>query len=87
MDEIKEIAAYCAAHIEDYEIRVHLAIKQMDRMRCPLSMADEGTFAEALGVDYDAPSYGDMACADQIVPDDVVFRQWEGVEFVEDDFD
>lgn len=45
-DVIKEIAAYCAAHIEDYEIRVHLAIKQMDRMRCPLSMADERLYNE-----------------------------------------
>lgn len=49
-------------------------------------LADEGTFAEVLGVDYDEPSYGDLAYADEIVPDEVVFRQWEGTNFVEEDF-
>lgn len=49
-------------------------------------LADEGTFAEVLGVDYDAPSYWDMANADEIVPDDVIYRQYEGVDFVKDDF-
>lgn len=49
-------------------------------------LADEGTFAEVLDVDYDEPSYGDLANADEIVPDDVVFRQWEGTDFVEEDF-
>ena len=48
-------------------------------------LADEGDFAE-FGVDYDEPSYGDLANADEIVPDDVVFREWEGTEFVEEDF-
>lgn len=49
-------------------------------------LADEGTFAEILDVDYDEPSYSDLANADEIVPDDVVFRNWEGVHFVEEDF-
>lgn len=49
-------------------------------------LADEGTFAEVVGVDYDEPSMEDLARADEIVPDDVVFRQWEGTDFVEDDF-
>lgn len=51
-----------------------------------IQLADEGNFAEVLGVDYDAPSYGDMANADRIVPDDVVFHEYEGVDFVTDDF-
>jgi hypothetical protein len=50
------------------------------------SMDIEGTFAEVMGVDYDAPSYGDLANADEIVPDDVIFREYEGVCFVPDDF-
>ena len=50
-------------------------------------LADEGTFAEVLGVDYGAPSWGDMANADEIVPDDVVFREWEGTDFVAGDFE
>ena len=51
-----------------------------------MKLADEGTFAEVMGVDYDAPSYGDLANADEIVPDDVIEREYEGVCFVEDDF-
>lgn len=39
-NELKEVAAYCAAHIRNYEVRVQLALDVMDEMRCPLSMAD-----------------------------------------------
>ena len=56
------------------------------KQRYLTELADEGTFAEILDVDYDEPSYGDLANADEIVPDDVVFRNWEGVNFVEEDF-
>lgn len=49
-------------------------------------LADEGKFAEVMNVDYDAPSYWDMANADNIVPDDVIFRVYEGIHFVHDDF-
>lgn len=41
MEQLKSVAAYCAANIEDYELRVQLALNVMDRMRCPLWMADE----------------------------------------------
>ena len=51
-----------------------------------MKLADEGTFAEVLDVDYDAPSYGDLANADEIVPDEVIEREYEDVWFVEDDF-
>jgi hypothetical protein len=51
-----------------------------------MQLADEGTFAEVLGADYDAPSYWDMANADEIVPDDVIFKNYDGVNFVNDDF-
>ena len=51
-----------------------------------IKLADEGTFAEVMGVDYDAPSYGDLANADEIVPDDAIFREYEGIDFVPDDF-
>lgn len=56
------------------------------KQRYLTELADEGTFAEILDVDYDEPSYSDLANADEIVPDDVVFRNWEGVHFVEEDF-
>lgn len=49
-------------------------------------LADEGTYAEILGVGYDFPSWYDCANADEIVPDDTVFRTYEGVLFVNDDF-
>lgn len=49
-------------------------------------LADEGTFAEVLDVDYDEPSMGDMENADSIVPDDVIFDEYEGTDFVPDDF-
>ena len=49
-------------------------------------LADEGFFAEVVQRDYDAPSYDDMANADAIVPDEAVFREFEGVNFTSDDF-
>ena len=42
----KEVAAYVRNNIEDYEVRLQLALKKMDRMRCPLRMADESLFDE-----------------------------------------
>lgn len=36
--------------------------------------------------DYDEPGWGDLAMADDLVADDVVFREWEGTDFVEEDF-
>lgn len=51
-----------------------------------VQLADEGLFAEMFCVDYDAPSWGDIARADELVPDDVVFDHYEGSNFVEEDF-
>jgi len=49
-------------------------------------LADEGSYAEILDVDYDEPSYWDLAHADEIVPDDVIFEEYDGTYFVTDDF-
>jgi len=49
-------------------------------------LANEGSYAEVLDVDYDEPSYWDLANADEIVPDDVIFRNYEGICFENDDF-
>lgn len=46
MNPIKEIARYCAEQIDDYELRVRVALGIMDRMRCPLSMAAPGLYDE-----------------------------------------
>ena len=51
-----------------------------------MKLADEGSFAEVLDVDYNEPSYSDLANADEIVPDDVIFREYDSVYFVPDDF-
>ena len=48
-------------------------------------LADEGTFAEILDVDYNEPSYSDLANADEIVPDCVILKNYEDVCFVNDD--
>ena len=46
MSHKKEIAAFVRNNIEDYEIRLSLALKRMDRMRCSLRMADDCLFDE-----------------------------------------
>ena len=38
----QELAAYVRDNIEDYEVRLQLTLKQMDKMRCPFWMADDG---------------------------------------------
>lgn len=49
-------------------------------------LADEGMFAEMFDVDYDEPSYADLANADELVPDDVIYDHYEDSDFVEEDF-
>ena len=49
-------------------------------------LADEGVFAETMGVDYDAPSWGDMGNAIDLVPSDVLEREYGSTIFTEDDF-
>lgn len=44
MNPIEEIARYCAENIEDYELRVQVALGIIDRMRCPLYMADASLY-------------------------------------------
>ncbi len=51
-----------------------------------IELADEGTFAEVMNVDYDHPAWGDMAYADDLVPDDVIFEHYGDIDFVDDDF-
>ena len=49
-------------------------------------LASEGSFAEVMDCDYNEPSYYDLANANEIVPDDVVFHEYDGIKFVPDDF-
>ncbi len=51
-----------------------------------VELADNGEFAEVMGVDYDHPSYGDIADADELISDEDIFRHYDGYTFTEDDF-
>ena len=51
-----------------------------------VQLADEGMYAEVLGVDWDAPSYGEMISALDILGEDYVREHMEDIEFTEDDF-
>ena len=42
----KEIAAYVRNNVEFFEERLQLALNMMERMRCPLSFADERLYDE-----------------------------------------
>lgn len=56
------------------------------KQRYLIQLADEGSYSEVMGVDYNEPSYWDLADADEIVPDDVVFENYADICFVRDDF-
>ena len=78
MNKLKEIAAYCADHIEDYEVRVQLALNRIDRMRCPLDMAAPDLFQEMYDAiadwcDDNDISYDDWDDDSRIDPEDVLF--------------
>ena len=70
--------------MEVYELNKEQMLELKQRYLTQL--ADEGSYAEILDVDYNEPSYWDMINADEIVPDDVVFENYAGVCFVRDDF-
>lgn len=56
------------------------------KQRYLVMLADNGVYAEVMEVDYDEPSQYDLGNADEIVPDDVVFYNYDDYGFVPDDF-
>jgi len=56
------------------------------KQRYLVMLADNGVYAEIMEVDYDEPSQYDLENADEIVPDDVVFYNYDDVGFIPDDF-
>ena len=50
-----------------------------------IELSDCGEFAEVMNVDYDAPSWGDLAAADELIPDSFIYEHYDCV-FSEDDF-
>ena len=57
------------------------------KQRYLIELANEGQFAEITGLEHPYPTWYDLAKADQIVPDFVVLRDYDGIDFVDDDFD
>lgn len=49
-------------------------------------LADCGEYADVMGVDWDEPSWGELANARELVPTDVIYDKYDGVEFTDDDF-
>lgn len=49
-------------------------------------LADEGVYREVMNVDWDAPSWGELASALTLVPEDVLEREYGGTLFTEEDF-
>lgn len=50
------------------------------------SLDDSGDYSEVFDVDHIGVSYSELLNADDIVPDDVVFDNYCGVIFYDDDF-
>lgn len=50
------------------------------------SLDDSGDYSEVFDVDHIGVSYSELLNADDIVPDDVVFDNYCGVIFCDDDF-
>ena len=49
-------------------------------------LAECGFYAEVMDVDYDEPSMADLAQADLLISDEVIFEHYDGVIFTPDDF-
>lgn len=78
MNNKKELAAYVRNNVEDYEERLQLAFKRMDRMRCPLSFADQELYDDIINAIEDwCDDY--EVCYDDVDWDEVIERDiiWE----------
>ena len=51
-----------------------------------MQLADCGEYAEVVGVEWDAPSWGELLAARSIVGDGLLEEHYSGIEFVDDDF-
>lgn len=51
-----------------------------------IELSDCGKYAEVMGVEWDAPSWGEIAAADEIISDEAIFEHYAGTCFVEEDF-
>ena len=51
-----------------------------------INLADEGIYDLWMGVDYKGPSWSDLANADKLISDETIFKEFEGINFVKEDF-
>lgn len=49
-------------------------------------LVNEGTFAEVMGVNINAPSYEMIASIDEYVSDEFIYAHYDGYSFTEEDF-
>lgn len=49
-------------------------------------LVDLGIYAEVMDVDWDEPSWDELANASELVPEDVLEEKYDGTVFTEDDF-
>lgn len=61
---------------------------QLIQLKCCYmsDLVNTGEFAEVMGRDYDEPSYSDLADADELIPDSVIYEHYGDISFTEDDF-
>ena len=71
MSRIKELAAYVRNNVEFFEERLQLALNKMDRLRCPLSFADEELYNDIVNAIEDWCDDNEV-CYDEVDWDDAI---------------
>ena len=51
-----------------------------------ISKVNEGNFEAVFNKDYDEPSWTDISNADEMVSDETIYSEYEGISFVPEDF-
>ena len=71
MNKRKEVAAYVRNNVEFFEERLQLALNKMDRMRCPLHMADEELYNDIVNAIEEWCDDNEV-CYDEVDWDDAI---------------
>lgn len=67
----KEIAAYVRNNVEFFEDRLQLALNKIDRMRCPLHMADKELYNDIINAIEEWCDDNEV-CYDEVNWDDAI---------------
>ena len=67
----KELAAYVRNNVEFFEERPQLALNKMDRLRCPLSFADEELYNDIINAIEEWCDDNEV-CYDEVDWDDAI---------------